>query len=88
MFRWLVHRSTMGWVCVTMNVLPIAWDGKPAHGKLILRRGRFAADQTRSQAHMHCTDEPVPVPVQALRITHQTINAEFAFGGDHDNRQE
>ena len=20
MFRWLVHRSTMGWVCVTMNV--------------------------------------------------------------------
>merc|ERR1712137_1449920 len=31
---------------------------------------------------------PVLVPVQALRFTHHTINSEFAFGEDHDNRQE
>ena len=33
-------------------------------------------------------DEPVLVPVAALRFTHHTTNADFAFGDDHENRQE
>ena len=28
------------------------------------------------------------LPVEILRFTHHTINADTAFGDDHDNRQE
>jgi len=37
---------------------------------------------------MPCSDKPVLIPVQALRLTHHSINADFAFGDDHENRQE
>ena len=33
-------------------------------------------------------DEPVMVPVAVIRFTHHTVNAELAFGEDHENRQE
>lgn len=34
------------------------------------------------------TDDPVLLPVSALRFTHHTVNANFAFGDDHNNSQE
>ena len=32
-------------------------------------------------------DEPVQLPVDIQRFTHHTVNADLAFGEDHDNRQ-
>ena len=34
------------------------------------------------------TDDPILLPVSALRFTHHTVNANFAFGDDHNNSQE
>ena len=34
------------------------------------------------------TNEPILVPVAVLRFTHHTVNGDFAFGEDHENRQE
>ena len=39
-------------------------------------------------ADMTLSDDPFLVPVHALRFTHHSINADLAFGEDHDNRQE
>ena len=47
------------------------------------------AEFVRDIAETQCSDQPTLVPVQALplRFTHHTINSEFAFGENHDNRQ-
>ena len=41
-----------------------------------------------SVSTMAPVDEPVMVPVAVIRFTHHTVNAELAFGEDHENRQE
>ena len=35
-----------------------------------------------------CSGKLVLVPVQALRFTHRSVNADFAFGDNHENNQE
>ena len=37
---------------------------------------------------MRHSDDIISVPVGALRFTHHTVNAEMAFGEDHENKQE
>lgn len=54
----------------------------------VLKGAGELANFVAGLAHAKCCDEPVQVPVLALRFTHRTINADFAFGEDHDNRQE
>ena len=34
------------------------------------------------------TDDPIEIPVAAIRFTHHTVNTDFAFGEDHKNTQE
>jgi hypothetical protein len=41
-----------------------------------------------SVSTMAPSDEPVMVPVAMILFTHHTVNAELAFGEDHENRQE
>ncbi|CAE7265100.1 unnamed protein product, partial [Symbiodinium necroappetens] len=46
------------------------------------------AEFARSIPALRPSDEAEPLPVLALRFTHHAVNAHFAFGEEHENRQE
>ncbi|OLP95908.1 hypothetical protein AK812_SmicGene21905 [Symbiodinium microadriaticum] len=46
------------------------------------------AEFGRSIPAVEPSDEARPLPVLALRFTHKAVNAHFAFGEEHENRQE
>jgi len=77
--------------------LGLRWRGRPhkihgharVHVSLSLSRSLCLFVPVSSLRHdMTLSDDPFLVPVHALRFTHHSINADLAFGEDHDNRQE
>ena len=59
--------------------------GRPCH--MLSQGGRVTCYPGRPICDFAPSDEPMLLPVAALRFTHYTVNAELAFGEDHENCQ-
>ena len=54
---------------------------------MLSQGGRVTCYPGRPICDFAPSDEPMLLPVAALRFTHYTVNAELAFGEDHENCQ-